>query len=663
MDDIPLQPGKTQSQVSTAYPPGSTDLSLDLIDPAAYAAHERKPTTQSAPARHFWHNPFSLATVMFVGDLFLTLAPCLFLLLSFEALSVDGRPVSSPRGQTVEQAAKLGPTLFPIVFAAIVGRLMKTYALWRAERGASLGILEQLNGSQNLLAALERAVVLPGLGVLSIGVVLLWALSPVGGQSTLRVLVRGQSAAINSTTIYYFNNTGDDYSGLFQGASMYTTYVSALNAVFQATLGSIQRVKGSDIWGNVKIPVLEYMPNYFAGPDEDGWYDFDENNYDSPYSALNGIVVSGLRDGVDTNFTMETSYFNLTCSDPTIFNTAGSENGTLEGFADWAGDLFMRVDTSTQLFNGLYANTSNVGWSSYMVDTNYKSSIHLDSDPIYNIIYASKGVNAGWIAAYNCTMGNYHVESDILCTNSDCHVRRVRPSKNASWSTRGWPFPNNSTLLSYYLLTWLGTATGQQHPSSISPIDFYVSGSDTPFIASIGSAAEISYDNVTGEQFAKRLQSLVNTGWQLGYQNQATAQKPPDNETALALSTNPSTSSLYDGGVGYTTTATTGTTTSRHDIFIANKAWVTVTVIVAFILLFCGIASMIFKYGSRSPDILGFVSSMTRDNPNFEQIPGGGKLDGLQRARVLRHVRVQIADVQPWDQDGHVTLRNLGAKR
>ena len=539
---------------------------------------------------------------------------------------------------------------------------MRTYALWRAERGVTLGILEQLNGSQNLLAAFEKAILLPGLGILSIGVVLLWALSPVGGQSALRVLSRGQSSALNTTTIYYFNNTGDSGSGAFSGASTFTSYESSLNAVFQSTLTSIQRVRGSDVWGNVKIPVLEYMPSYIAGHDEDSWYEFDENDYNSPYSALNGIVISGLRDNIDTNFTMESTYFNLTCTDPKIFDYGTNNDGTYGGFANWTGPLLQRGDNASLLFNGLDSGTSGGVWNSYMVDSNYNHTPKSDPYPKFNIIYASMGDSEGWVAAYNCTVGNYYVESEILCTGSNCHVRRVRPSQKATWSTSGWPFPGESITVPYNMLNWLGTATAQQRSAVISAIDYYIAGSDTPFVAT-GSGATISYDNVTGSQLAKRLQSLLNTGWQLAYQSQATAEKPSTNETALALSTNSSTNAVYAGGLGYTTTATTAGTVSRHDIFIANKAWVTATAVVAFILLFCGIASLIFKYGSRSPDILGFVSSMTRDNPNFEHIPGGDKLDGLQRARVLRHVRVQIADVRPWDEDGHVTLRNLGWKK
>jgi hypothetical protein len=59
--------------------------------------------------------------------------------LAFYALAQDSKPQST-QGETILQAAKLGPTIFPIVFAAVVGRLMKTYALWRAERIERLGV-------------------------------------------------------------------------------------------------------------------------------------------------------------------------------------------------------------------------------------------------------------------------------------------------------------------------------------------------------------------------------------------------------------------------------------------------------------------------------------------------------------------------------------------
>ena len=55
------------------------------------------------------------------------------------ALTEDGK-TPSDRGRTIMQAERLAPTVLPIVFAAVVGRLTKTYALWQAERGATVDV-------------------------------------------------------------------------------------------------------------------------------------------------------------------------------------------------------------------------------------------------------------------------------------------------------------------------------------------------------------------------------------------------------------------------------------------------------------------------------------------------------------------------------------------
>ncbi len=522
---------------------------------------------------------------------------------------------------------------------------MRTYALWRAERGANLGILELLNGSQNLLSAFERAILLPGLGFLSIVVMLLWALSPVGGQSALRVLSRKSLSSWDTIIIYYFNNTAvSEDEGAWESKTSFRRQENSINAIFAASITSLERVKGRDIWGNVKIPVLQYVHSYIVDQSKDGWYDFDENNYDSSYSSLIGIVVSGLRKGMETNFVIESFYFNLTCTEPVFFerNSIGGEE-----FATWVGTLYHRWDNSFKLWEG-----DSLGWSSYMIDTNYVYKPYIVVEPRYNIIYAFRA-NEDEIAAYNCTVGLFHVESEVTC-GSDCHVKRVRPSRNAIWSDSGYPWPGSWAESPAVLLHWLDTFNTQPSSTSTCPLDFYVRGFDDPYSHDLN--APISYRNVSGLNVAKRLQSLINTGWQLGFQGPATAKKSEENGTVLMSSVGINYTNF---DIDYQISSTNATTIEKHDVFVSHKIWIAVTMVVSFILLLCGFLSMIFKYGINSPDVLGYVSSMTRDNPNFVQIPDGDRLDGFERARVLRHLKVQIVDVKPWDSDGYVTLKPL----
>ena len=60
-----------------------------------------------------------------------------------------------------------------------------------------------------------------------------------------------------------------------------------------------------------------------------------------------------------------------------------------------------------------------------------------------------------------------------------------------------------------------------------------------------------------------------------------------------------------------------------------------------------------------APDILGFVSSLTRDNPHFEDaslpiLPGESIMSGPDRARALLNMREQIVDLHPEKEVGHI---------
>jgi hypothetical protein len=55
------------------------------------------------------------------------------------ALALNNKELSG-FGENIREGTKFGPTIFPIVFAAIVARLIRAIALKCAERGATLGV-------------------------------------------------------------------------------------------------------------------------------------------------------------------------------------------------------------------------------------------------------------------------------------------------------------------------------------------------------------------------------------------------------------------------------------------------------------------------------------------------------------------------------------------
>lgn len=97
----------------------------------------------------------SSAPIWVIGDMLLLLMPIAFigkfsvrallqtltstLVLAALAYGLDGKPLS-PHGERIENLILLGPTLFPLAFAALAGRSLKKIALWKAERGTTLGV-------------------------------------------------------------------------------------------------------------------------------------------------------------------------------------------------------------------------------------------------------------------------------------------------------------------------------------------------------------------------------------------------------------------------------------------------------------------------------------------------------------------------------------------
>ena len=65
----------------------------------------------------------------------LTLRPALAAL----AYHLDGEELSN-FGRKVQEASLLGPTVYPLAFAALAGRSLKKIALWRAQEGTTLGV-------------------------------------------------------------------------------------------------------------------------------------------------------------------------------------------------------------------------------------------------------------------------------------------------------------------------------------------------------------------------------------------------------------------------------------------------------------------------------------------------------------------------------------------
>lgn len=106
-------------------------------------------SSQSSPVLRIpgWpKRPLSLTqtrTARFISvalDVVLLIFALLFLALALGALAVSGRRIGDESGGLIEEATKLGPTVFPIVFSALIGRALKTIGRFKSETGIEISV-------------------------------------------------------------------------------------------------------------------------------------------------------------------------------------------------------------------------------------------------------------------------------------------------------------------------------------------------------------------------------------------------------------------------------------------------------------------------------------------------------------------------------------------
>jgi hypothetical protein len=54
-------------------------------------------------------------------------------------LGLNNKPIS-PYGEKVKAITLLSPTIFPIIYAAILGKMLRRVGLFKAERGTTMGV-------------------------------------------------------------------------------------------------------------------------------------------------------------------------------------------------------------------------------------------------------------------------------------------------------------------------------------------------------------------------------------------------------------------------------------------------------------------------------------------------------------------------------------------
>lgn len=209
--------------------------------------------------------------------------------------------------------------------------MTKQAASWRLERGITLGHLEQLNGSFTLFGTLTTQALLLAFNFLGLALLLLWALSPVGGLASSGIITTAFRPVPSNTTPNYLNTS---QSSIFDSGADYEDLLPTLNSLYMSSLMAPQTVKNStmDLWDNIKIPYLSRLaPN--STQNSTGWRKVPDGSV--YYSSLLRIPLANLPKLGNATFAMETSYFDFDCfnisyADPISIGSTPSDQGTVD---------------------------------------------------------------------------------------------------------------------------------------------------------------------------------------------------------------------------------------------------------------------------------------------------------------------------------------------
>ncbi|KAF9889151.1 hypothetical protein FE257_007640 [Aspergillus nanangensis] len=521
-----------------------------------------------------------------------------YVILALYALGGQSKTVSQRSWDRIQTAIKVAVTIFPIAFAAIISRMLRQISQWQLERSASVGSLEQLRRSSTVFGTLSILFVLRSLNWMGLGLLLLWTLSPLGAQSALRILsadLRQHNASLNLAYLDLAQTSQRLQQPVIERQNDLADQLFVSNILAP----NDTRLSSMDAWGNVKIPLLLSDDNNNNNNNNTDWTPV-PNDVDVVYSSLLGIPILGLPLGANSSFTLATTYMRVAC-----FQLATTTHAR-------------QLQPSVMNRNGVPLLLS-IPEDSIGMPPDAPTS-----DPIIRWSAPNYAETGGDIyTTANCSLTQIPVEAEVRCLSSsssssssssqqqqtNCSVTAMRQTQLS---------PSIPPLLQFF--TPFGAAmmnsTPEGHPYSPSLEDHYLNGIDHFNDTSMNAIPALS--NISRPVFSQRLTQLVNTYYtaRVGYEMimaQAHAPTPQDLNTTT-----------YSTAVIAWTTAV-----ATHDnpgpTVVAHWPWVGVFLVAVVVLVGAVVVAPVVQAKTLTPDILGYVSSLTREGNPEVRLPSPGR--------------------------------------
>ncbi|KAF3053856.1 hypothetical protein E8E11_011196 [Didymella keratinophila] len=595
-----LKPFRKQSkQEGASY--SAVEVDADSID-APNNARNHFATPSGWPVRA---ERVSRYRVWMLIDGILLVLPVAFIALAVIAVKLDGKDVS-PYGKHVQEAILLGPTIYPLVFAAVGGRALRKIALWRAGEGTTLGFLEHVLGSQSLVATIGHAVILRTLDILTLTLLVFWALSPLGGQSVLRLLHETNSTIIENRSVYY---ASVEAQSQFAGGVNYQDMYNRPNAVVSTALMTAQNLEWTpeDAWSHPKIPRIEDLEAAAANNSTDrSWYTLDANGTYN-YASLAGLNVVNLSPRGSTNLTVPYEYMYFKCElSPQSNFTKLTEVDPPQPDPQSLINYLLGLRNQTNLVTQGWTNTPVNTTSSLFTDNSFFMYTKGTPDKLEALLYGSRYIGLNFFL-WECSMNSVMVEANIICESDKCGVDRLRaaettnrnatvPGSTPSGVTSDWQWNR-------YFIQALASLGGEASAQATNPVDAYIFNETQWAVRDPTSGVMPGMQNWTtyiGEpqkavDLSHRLTRVLNTYLDGSRWPSAITRSDPFGRKSLNATGQP-TDAL-------TMNSTEAVVSILIPVYRIDAPWATILIICSSALLLLGIFGIFVQARTVAPDI------------------------------------------------------------
>jgi hypothetical protein len=543
--------------------------------------------------------------------------------------------------------------VFPILFALILGRATHTILRWRLEHGERIGVLDTLAASTSLTSTVVSQFQLRTISVFGVVLVVIWALSPIGGQASLRQMTIGTSNTTHNATFEYLVHNG--YTTGFLGSTN-RSFWQIVNSIFlSAVIGSAaSRSAPVDGWGNVKIPRIEYYESQ-ATPDGDGWYNTTGASSET-YTSMVGIPMSGTDsdDFVNYQTRIHTPYLRTVCS----LTTLGSKekNLTVPGMRTLYGAGAIIQFNDTMRDRRRFSDPKDLA----PLQFNYETRRWADSN--YQL---------------TCNLTSSYAETEITCPRStSCMATKVRRSQLESpppaWTYLDLSAPGQPVLFSRIL------ESVDNHNFTPTILDKYLYDPESAIkpskdLSSLPLTSAENYSVHLGQLFNSYF-TIMNGMYTIGgglnndtayFWDQNMTFMIPENRRDVVL--DPPQPILWyqaldTGELKGKVWSTKGTKSTSKEVIVAHKPWVITLCIASIVLIFGSLVSpIIHLFFLRAPEVMmNFSSLATRHNSYIPLPEGGTYLGASARARLLQGLKVRFGDINEGSDTGQLVIATSG---